>query len=352
MRGWRFAVPFAFLALAPLGYQLGGLFTFSVLAATPLILTLGDGLLGDDDAAPAPAGRETYRLLPWLYIPLQLAVVAWAGWTVAQPATSLFQAVALTLSCGLTMGIFGFLAAHEMVHSRRAVERAAGLAMLAPLLYLHFSIAHLQGHHRRGATYEDPASARLGESAYAFLIRSIGGQWREAWGYEQARIARAGRGVNRLIPFAAAQIVLIAAVAAFSLRALGFFLADAALAVVMLELFNYVAHYGLQRRVGPDGRPERLAPRHSWNSSRQVNNAALFNMGRHADHHRFSARVYQELEVLDGGSLLPAGYALAILTALVPPLWFRVMDRRALAALGDAPVDSGARAADGRAAAA
>jgi alkane 1-monooxygenase len=352
MRAARYWVPFAFLALVPAGYALGGAFTFSVLAVTPVALTLCDGVLGGDDGAPAPTGRAHYRLLPWLYIPLQLSVIAWAGWTVAQPATSLPQAVGLTLSCGLTMGIFGFLAAHEMVHSRRPEERAAGLTMLAPLLYMHFSVSHLQGHHRRAATWDDPASARLGESSYVFVVRSVAGQWREVWGFEQARIARAGRGSNRLIVFAAVEAALIAAVAAFSLRALAFFLADAALAVVMLELFNYVAHYGLQRQVGADGRPERLAPRHSWNSSRRMNNAALFNMGRHADHHRFSARVYQELEVLEGGSLLPAGYALAILTALVPPLWRKVMDARALAALGDAPVDSRAIAAERGAAAA
>ena len=90
---------------------------------------------------------------------------------------------------------------------------------------------------------------------------------------------------------------------------------------------------------GEAGRLEPLRPRHSWNTRRRANNAALFNMGRHADHHRFSARPYHELEVLDGGAQLPCGYAGVILMALIPPLWRLVMDPRVDAAMVDAAMD-------------
>jgi alkane 1-monooxygenase len=63
-----------------------------------------------------------------------------------------------------------------------------------------------------------------------------------------------------------------------------------------------------------------------------MNNSALFNMGRHADHHRLMTRPYDELEERPGGSQLPSGYAAALLTATIPPLWRRIMDPRALAA--------------------
>jgi alkane 1-monooxygenase len=96
-----------------------------------------------------------------------------------------------------------------------------------------------------------------------------------------------------------------------------------------LETFNYVAHYGLSRRVGGDGRVERLTAQHSWNSARRMNNAALFNMGHHSDHHRLMTRSYEGLEPLAGAAELPSGYAAALLMALVPPLWRRVMDPRA-----------------------
>jgi alkane 1-monooxygenase len=233
-----------------------------------------------------------------------------------------------------------------MAHSRHAAERAYGLIMLAGVLYMPFAIAHLVGHHRRPATWDDPASARRGESAYAFLVRSVSGQAREAWAHEAARLARAGRSPislrNRMVVFALVEAALVVAIGLCSVRALSFFLAQAALAIVLLELFNYIAHYGLTRRRLPDGALERFGPRHSWNTARRMNNAALFNMGRHADHHRFSTRPYHRLEVLDGGAELPSGYAAAILTALIPPLWFRIMDPRVEAALAT-PGGSGRR---------
>jgi len=107
----------------------------------------------------------------------------------------------------------------------------------------------------------------------------------------------------------------------------------------MLELFNYIAHYGLVRRPG-----ERLGPQHAWNASRRMNNWALFNMGRHSDHHRHPQRPYQSLEAMAEGPELPTGYAGAILMALFPPLWRAVMDPR-LDALGHAASWSAAASA-------
>jgi alkane 1-monooxygenase len=62
-----------------------------------------------------------------------------------------------------------------------------------------------------------------------------------------------------------------------------------------------------------------------------MNNAALFNMGCHSDHHLRTTRPYAQLETVPGAAELPSGYAAALLTALIPPLWRRVMDPRARA---------------------
>lgn len=340
--------PFGFLALIPLGYWLGGPWTFLLLAVLPLALAGGDWLLGEEPPHASDTAPLGHRLLPWIYIPLQLIELVWAGQIVARPSTDLVTAIGLTLSTGLAAGVFGFLAAHEMVHSRRPPERIWGLVMLAGVLDMQFAISHVAGHHRRPATFEDPATARRGESLYAFWIRSVAGQAAEAWAFETQRLARGGRAPfgpgNRLLGFAAIEIALLVAVGFAGWRALGFFVAQAALAIVLLESFNYVAHYGLVRRRRLDGRLEPLGPKHSWNSVRRVNNASLFNMGRHADHHRFSARPYNELEVLGGGAQLPCGYAGVILMALIPPLWRRVMDPivdvvMADAGMSDAAVD-------------
>jgi alkane 1-monooxygenase len=227
-----------------------------------------------------------------------------------------------------------------MIHSPRPRERTLGLTFLASVLYMHFRIAHVYGHHRHAATLGDPATARLGESLYRFLPRTIVGQFREAWMFEAQRLRRVGRGVwsleNRMVLYVAIEALLLLGVAVGSLRVLAFIVLVALIAITLLETFNYVAHYGLLRAIGPDGRVERLSPNHAWNVRRRMNNAALFNMGRHSDHHRVMTRPYGDLEPVAAAAELPSGYASALLMALVPPLWRRVMDRRAIAAMDGA----------------
>jgi alkane 1-monooxygenase len=64
-----------------------------------------------------------------------------------------------------------------------------------------------------------------------------------------------------------------------------------------------------------------------------MNNAALFNMGRHSDHHRHTIRSFERLEPLSEAPELPGGYASALVMAVVPPLWRSVMDSRAKAVI-------------------
>ena len=189
----RYLTPFAFLALLPLGGWLGGAWTFLAAAATPLCLATLDAALGKEPTPTGPATGRAARWLPRIYIVLQLTATVWAAAWVARPTTSLLEAAGLAISAGVTTGVFGFVAAHEMIHSRNPRERSLGLALLCSVFYMHFRIAHVYGHHRRAATFEDPASARLGEGLYAFLVRSIVGQFREAWAFEARRQWRAGR---------------------------------------------------------------------------------------------------------------------------------------------------------------
>lgn len=332
MKALKFTLPFLFLATAPLGLALGGGWVFLTVAATPLGLCLFDALLGfEDDPTGAPRGAA-WRALPRLYVAAQIAVTVWMAVRIARPGASLTETIGASLSVGVAAGVFGILAAHELIHRRDPAEHWIGLGLLALVGYMHFRIAHIHGHHVRAATLADPATARRGESAYGFIARTVVGQAREAWGFEAARLRRRGEPLvgpsNRMLRYAGVELAVAAAFALLGARAFGFWLGQAVLAIAMLELFNYIAHYGLMRRASTTGALERLGPRHAWNSSRRMNNAALFNMGRHSDHHRHPTRAYQALETVEGSPELPTGYAGAILIALVPPLWRRVMDPR------------------------
>lgn len=113
-------------------------------------------------------------------------------------------------------------------------------------------------------------------------------------------------------------------------RAVVFFVLQGAMAIVTLEVNNYVEHYGLRRRRRrkASGRYERPSPRHSWKSPVRFSNALFFNIQRHADHHARPKRPFYELEHIPDAPQLPWGYPLMMFIALVPPLWRAMMDHR------------------------
>ncbi len=98
------------------------------------------------------------------------------------------------------------------------------------------------------------------------------------------------------------------------------------MAIAVLEMFNYVAHYGLIRERDAGRRLEPFAPHHSWNSSNVLANPVIFNRGRLSDHHTRPSVPYQALRYIEEAPELPAGYAGSILLALVPPLWRWIVD--------------------------
>jgi len=101
-----------------------------------------------------------------------------------------------------------------------------------------------------------------------------------------------------------------------------------------LSQVNYMEHYGLLRQKGPNGRYQRVEPRHSWNTNHILSNLMTFHIQRHSDHHANPMRSYQALRNFDDLPSLPSGYpAMFVLTA-IPPLWFRVMNPKALAWAG------------------
>jgi alkane 1-monooxygenase len=273
-----------------------------------------------------------FRAITWLWVPTQIAVLTWVLGVAAGGRLTALETVMLTASLGVTTGGIGITFAHELIHRPGRFERALGEVLLGSVCYMHFAIEHVFGHHRYVGTPRDSATARAGESSYAFVVRSVIGGWRSAWSLsaESARSSRGGPALRRRMHwYIAWQAVAIAAVATIGgPRALAVFLGQSVVAFALLELINYIEHYGLARRETVPGRFEPVAPWHSWNSSHRVSNWVLINLARHADHHLTASKRYQVLHTIDAAPQLPAGYPLMILLALVPPLWRRVMDPR------------------------
>jgi alkane 1-monooxygenase len=222
------------------------------------------------------------------------------------------------------------------------VERQLAKLVLAMTGYGHFYIEHNRGHHRDVSTPADPASSRMGENIYRFMLREMPGALRRAWALEKQRLAQAGSGPwtlkNEILqPF-------LLTLAFFS--AMLFWLGWPALPLLLLASFwgnfqltsaNYIEHYGLLRQKLANGRYEPCQPHHSWNSNQILSNLAIFHLQRHSDHHAHPLRRYQTLRHFENVPQFPTGYFGMFLMAYVPPLWFWLMDKRLLASVGHDP---------------
>lgn len=98
--------------------------------------------------------------------------------------------------------------------------------------------------------------------------------------------------------------------------------------ISLFEIVNYIEHYGLKRGEKADGTYERTLPEHSWNNNNIVTNLFLYQLQRHSDHHAYPSRPFQALRHFDEAPELPSGYATMLIPALIPPLWYKMMDQR------------------------
>lgn len=341
---WLLGAPVMLLPLIGYGlYLLSGwslFFWFTPLVVYGLI-PLADVCCGEDAsnppewAVPALERSRYYRYAAYLAIPLQYLSLGFGVWAVATLDLSAWAYAGLVVSVGMISGV-GINTGHELGHKTARGEQWLAKLALASSAYGHFFVEHNRGHHVRVATPEDPASSRFGEHFYAFLPRSVFGSLASAWRLEQARLARRGLPVwsihnHNLQAWGMTVLLFAALTAAFGWVVLPFLILQAVIGFSLLEVVNYLEHYGLLREQRADGRYERCQPRHSWNSNHTVTNLLLYQLQRHSDHHANPTRSYQALRHFDDAPQLPSGYAAMILLAYLPPLWFRVMDPKVVA---------------------
>lgn len=281
----------------------------------------------EDDPYYMRLARSTVPLLWLSYI----STVAFIG-TQDLPWWSY---VALILGVGTIDG-GAILVGHELGHKAERIDQIFGILANNVVGYAHFRIEHNRGHHTWVATPEDPASARFGESIYAFAVRELPGAFRRGWSNEAERLTRKRLAVwsihNEIIlGFLLTFIVAAILVFVFGLKVLPFILLHHAMGWYALTQANYVEHYGLKRDKLPDGRYRPVEPRHSWNTNHIVSNLMTFHLQRHSDHHANPMRPYQSLRDFQDLPRLPSGYPGMFVLAAIPQLWFRTMDPKALA---------------------
>jgi alkane 1-monooxygenase len=258
-----------------------------------------------DPALPA----WPFDLLVYLLAALQIAIVALTVELFTRQSLFSLDMFMVFIVVGGSSG-FSIITAHELIHRKRKADQWLGRLLLCSVLYEHFYTEHLRGHHVRVGTPEDPATARFGESYEAFFRRTVRGQLKSAWRLESKRLGDESMGLldrrqvgNRVLHgFAVEWGVAFAVLAFFGLPSFVAFLLQAFMAVRLLEAVNYFEHWGLVRRA------MRVRPVDSWDTHSAFTYYGLVGLSRHADHHAWPARPYEQLRVFDEAPLLPIGY--------------------------------------------
>ena len=340
--------------LAVLALLAGGIYTSAGLLAVLAIYLLGDALCGDDISTPQFRHPWVLTVQLWMALPLLALIVFVALWSVSEAdvlgfgawvtALTGYEALAARASThfthhlsavvltGLMIGMIGIITAHELIHRTwDPVSMLIGRWLLAFSFDTIFSIEHVYGHHRYVSTLEDPATAPRGRNVYVHILVSTLKGNISAWQIEKKRLARKGYAPlgwrNAVIRGHLMSVLLVSAAYCMGgLEAALFFTACALWGKALLEIVNYMEHYGMVRDpLTP------VQPRHSWNTNKRISSWAMFNLTRHSHHHAQGEVPYQDLKPFADAPMMIGGYLTTIIVAMIPPLWHRLMTPKVLA---------------------
>lgn len=318
--------------------------TFGIYTYIPLIIFFGavpfieliinpDKTNLDVKIAEDEKNKSLYDWILYITVPIQvLSLIYFLVVLYHTPFLSIEYFGRVT-AMGLLCGVFGINVGHELGHRHKKWEVLLGEILLLTSLNNHFLIYHNGGHHLHVATPEDPATASKNEWLFSFWFNSLIGGYFEAWQLENHKMKRRNLSIfsphSKMVVYTICSFLLIFAISYFlgSSVVIGFMMA-ALMGMLLLETVNYIEHYGLVRDKNEAGTYQPVRHQHSWNSDHPLGRAILFNLSRHSDHHYNGSKKYQTLLSIDSSPQMPTGYPGMMLLALIPPLWFSVMNNR------------------------
>ncbi|MDB4656035.1 alkane 1-monooxygenase [Flavobacteriales bacterium] len=334
----KYLLIFTAPALAVLGFVYRGPWTWAVpiyaYGLVPFVEILSKGTRKNmDDVEEEVAKKDRlYDYIIYSMVPVQWAMFIAFMFIMEEGGLQVYEYAGLIFSMGIACGVLGINVAHELGHRKKWYEQWMSKALLLTAQYMHFFIEHNRGHHKNVSTEGDPATARYGEMFYTFWVRSVVMSYISAWKLELKRLNRKElpwyHWSNEMIFYTFCQVGLLVTVAlVFSVPTMLITLGASVIGFSLLEIINYVEHYGLVRHKSEKGF-KRVLPIHSWNSNHPMGRLILFEVTRHSDHHYMASRKYQILRHFDDAPQLPTGYPGMIILATFPPLWFMVMNPR------------------------
>lgn len=332
---WAYCIPLVtFFAI-----YLQGFFSFAPVVVSFVLIPIIETLLPVDDSNLKDDEYDSLKISPVYDLLLYINVFIVYGLllyflvTVSTVSLNTFEIIGLTLAMGLVLGSNGINVAHELGHRFRYFEKFLAKLLLLPSFYMHFFIEHNNGHHLEVGTPEDPSTARYNQSIFGFWLQSVPRTYIKAWKIQLKLNKTANRHFfsfkNDMLWFILFQLIYLCIIYfCFGKTATILAICAGVIGFLMLETINYIEHYGLRRIKLPSGRYERVSTLHSWNSNHVLGRIMLYELTRHSDHHYKSNKKYQTLKNHEESPQLPYGYPTSMVLALIPPLWFKIMNKR------------------------
>ncbi len=296
----------------------GGVFAFAALVC--------DRISDDSEFAEMTEWKPFGMPIIQLCLLLHAALIVAFLWLFLASGAATLQIIGAVLTLGLFIGACGGNIGHELIHRREFAYRLVAEILFALCLHSAFTVEHVYGHHKNAGYALDPATARRGENFWRFVFRSALGANINSWKFEADHMDRADRSVigwrNRCLRghvFEAVYLAIVFTVAGAA--GLASAVVIGAIAITLIESFNYIAHYGLVRTPG-----QPFEARHAWNSPRVISSGFTFNITHHARHHMQPNRPYWELDIDHKMPLMPRGPSVLAFIALFPPIWFRFIE--------------------------
>lgn len=330
-------------------YLAGGYWISLGLAALIAFYVVGDLIGGEDTVTPDYKAPWIMTVQLWLALPILSMIAFCFVWSLssidpfglgafvsdvtgydvlaARDATgSLHRYLAGTVYFGFLVGFIGTVTAHELTHRTwDPISLWVGRWLLAFSFDVGFAIEHVYGHHRYVSTEHDPATAPRGRNVYLHVLASTIKGNVSAAKIEAERLQRKGLPLFSMHNAYVRGLLMSFALVAIAYAMAGwsgvvYFTLGGLFAKALLEIVNYMEHYGMVRISD-----QPVQPRHSWNTNSRMSSWGMFNLSRHSHHHAQGEVPYHDLMPLPEAPLMASGYMGTIILTLVPPLWHRLM---------------------------
>ena len=267
-----------------------------------------------------------YDVICAMTVLASFATIFFYAWLVGQghfvTTASAVGAFMSTLFIGF---VIGAPPVHELFHREEFVLRWLGRIGQCLIYDPWREITHVVTHHMRVATPDDPDYARRGDTVYGHILRTFPGQWKEAYHLEKMMWTKRGRpwyDPRNAWVYKVAYLVVFTGILLALGGPKGAFLAILSLLLgprMLLEVFNYVNHYGLISAT-----PGRFEKHHTWNHITPLVRILALEITNHAGHHDDSYKPFYKLEPDTNGPVQPQ-FLLVVILALVPPLFFMMI---------------------------